>query len=125
MTGRVVSVKTIKTATVLEERVVKHPLYKKTYKQSKKYLVHDEVGVKLGDIVEFVPSKSISKNKHWRIVKVLGKNFAEIAEGKLKQEAEKTIAAVMPEEKVTEEAVEKVEEAKEKTEKVKKTKEKK
>lgn len=99
MIGRVVSVKSLKTVTVLEERLVKHPLYKKTYKQSKKYLVDDSVGVKLGDIVEFIACKPISKNKHWKVTKVLGKNFAAIAEDELKKEAEEIIAEIMPEEK--------------------------
>lgn len=99
MIGRVVSVKSLKTATVLEERLVKHPLYKKTYKQSKKYLVDDSIGVKVGDIVNYVSCKPISKNKHWKITKVLGTNFAEIAEVELKKEAEDIISEVMPEEK--------------------------
>ncbi len=105
MIGRVVSVKVKNTATVLEERVVKHPLYKKTYVQSKKYLVDDSMGVKLGDIVSFIACKPISKNKHWKIVKVVGTNFAEIAEGHLKAGAQEAISEVMPEEK--EEIVEK------------------
>lgn len=99
MIGRVVSVKSLKTVTVLEERLIKHPLYKKTYKQSKKYLVDDSVGVKVGDIVNYISCKPISKNKHWKITKVLGTNFAEIAEGQLKEQAENTIAEIMPEEK--------------------------
>lgn len=99
MIGRVVSVKSLKTVTVLEERLVKHPLYKKTYKQSKKYLIDDSVGVKVGDIVNYISCKPISKNKHWKITKVLGTNFAEIAEEDLKKEAEDIISEVMPEEK--------------------------
>jgi small subunit ribosomal protein S17 len=122
MIGRVVSVKSAKTATVIQERLVKHPLYKKTYVQSKKYLVDDPLGVNLGDIVNFINCKPVSKNKHWRVTKILGKNFAEIAEGHLKEGAEQAISEVMPEEKKEKEVVAKnsevevvVEEAKEKS----------
>lgn len=105
MTGRVVSTKMQKTAVVLIERVAMHPLYKKTYKRSKKYLVDDPIGVKDGDLVEIVKIAPISKNKHWRIIKVVGKNLAEIAEEKLKAAAEEVISEVMPEEKTKESSV--------------------
>ena len=99
MIGRIVSTKMNKTATVLVSRVAKHSLYKKTYVQSKKYLVDDQIKVKVGDIVEFIQCKPISKRKNWTITKILGKTFAEIAEAELKKGADETIAAVMPEEK--------------------------
>lgn len=102
MTGRVVSTKLKNTATILVERLTKHPLYKKTYVQSKKYLVEDQIGVKTGDIVNFIKCKPISKNKHWKITKVSGRNMAEIAKAELKKEAEKIISEVMPEEKMEE-----------------------
>ena len=97
MTGRVVSTKLKNTATVLVERVAMHPLYKKTYIQSKKYLVEDSIGVKDGDIVEINKCKPVSKNKHWAITKIVGKNLAEITEAQLKKAAEEVIAKVMPE----------------------------
>ncbi len=97
MTGRVVSVKMQKTVVVLIERVAKHPLYQKTYAQSKRYLVDDPIGVKMGDMVEVIKIKPVSRNKHWRIVKVVGKNLEAITQESLKQAAEKTIAEVMPE----------------------------
>lgn len=97
MIGRVTSTKMQKTAVVLIERVATHPLYKKTFKRSKKYLVDDPIGVKDGDVVEIVKIAPVSKNKHWRIIKVVGKNLAEIAEEKLKEEAEEIISEVMPE----------------------------
>ena len=99
MIGRVTSTKLKNTATVLVERIAMHPLYKKTYVQTKKYLVDDQAGVKEGDIVEIINCKPISSNKHWKIVKVVGKSLKEITEEKLKEAAEKTIAEVMPEEK--------------------------
>lgn len=105
MIGRVVSTKMQKTVTVLIERVAKHPLYQKTFIQSKRYLVDDPVGVKMGDVVEIVKVKPISKNKHWRIVKVVGKNLEEITESALKAAAEKIIAEAMPEGKTEESSV--------------------
>lgn len=124
MIGRVVSAKTSKTVTVLVERVAKHPLYKKTFVRTKKYLVDDSIGVKEGDMVEIIKVRPISKNKHWKIIKVVGKNLTEITEEKLKAEAEKIIADVMPEDK--EESSDKNKELSNKTEvveeKVKKVK---
>jgi len=69
MIGRVVANKLKDTATVLVEREAMHPLYKKTYIQSKKYLVHDMMGTKEGDMVDIVKTRPISKRKHWKIVK--------------------------------------------------------
>ncbi len=105
MIGRIVSTKMQKTVAVLVERIAKHRLYKKTYSQSKRYLVDDPIGVNMGDLVEIVKVKPISRNKHWRIVKVVGKNLEEITEEKLKAAAEKVIAEVMPEEKTEEPSV--------------------
>ena len=100
MIGRVVSTKLKNTATVLVERQATHPLYKKTFVRSKKYLVDDQIGVKDGDIVQIEKCKPISKRKHFKIVKVIGRNLAEIAEAHLKEKAEQAIAEVMPEEKL-------------------------
>ncbi len=97
MIGRVVSTKLKNTATVLVTRVAMHPLYKKTFIRSKRYLVDDRIGVKDGDIVEIVKCKPVSKNKHWQILKIMGKNLVEIAEAELKKKAEAAIAEVMPE----------------------------
>ena len=99
MIGRVVSIKTDKTATVIVSRIAKHPLYKKTFIRTKKYLVDADTGVQEGDMVEMIKVRPISKNKHWKITKVVGKKLEEITKEKLKSEAEKIIAEVMPEEK--------------------------
>ena len=71
--GKVISTKMAKTATVLVERRKIHPIYKKGIKVTKKYHVHDEIGVKLGDNVKIVETRPISKTKRWRIVEVLKK----------------------------------------------------
>lgn len=68
LTGKVIALKTNKTATVEVTRVVVHKLYGKRFKRSKKYQVHDEVGVNIGDSVRFVATKPISKLKKWTIV---------------------------------------------------------
>lgn len=67
-TGKVISKKMDKTATVLVERVVMHPVYKKRFKRTKKYHVHDEVGVEAGQVVRFVACKPISKLKRWKVI---------------------------------------------------------
>ena len=61
-----------KTVSVLVERRVKHPLYGKIVRRSKKYLVHDETNqAKMGDIVEIQEGRPISKNKSWVLSKVV------------------------------------------------------
>ena len=70
-TGKVVALKSLKTATVAVERVIVHPLYKKRFRREKKYLVHDEIGVKLGDVVRFIDTKPVSKMKKWKITEVV------------------------------------------------------
>ena len=70
-TGKVISAKMEKTVTVLVERVVIHSVYKKRYKVTKKYHVHDEVGVKVGDSVRFVACKPVSKLKKWAVTEVV------------------------------------------------------
>ena len=72
-TGVVINTKMPKTATVGVMRIVVDPLYKKRYKKIRKYHVHDELGVKPGDVVKFVASKPYSKLKRWKISEVVGK----------------------------------------------------
>ena len=98
MVGRVVSTKMVKSAVVLVERTKTHPLYKKSYTQTKKYLVDDQIGVKLGDVVVFEKTRPISKSKHWRITKVLGADFVSLQEAELKESAIEAIEEVLPEE---------------------------
>lgn len=97
MIGRVISTKMQKTAVVVVEGKKMHPLYKKTFVRSKKYLVDDPLGVKDGDVVEISKVAPVSKNKHWRVTKVVGKNLEEITKEQLQVEADKIISEVMPE----------------------------
>ncbi|KKU75464.1 MAG: 30S ribosomal protein S17 [Candidatus Nomurabacteria bacterium GW2011_GWB1_47_6] len=67
--GVVVSDKMTKTVVVSVSRFVKHPLYGKYYKVSKKYKAHDENNkYKTGDKVVIVETKPISKDKKFRVV---------------------------------------------------------
>ena len=100
MIGRVVSAKMEKTVAVLVEGKKTHPLYKKTYVWSKKYLVRDEIGAKLGDVVVVEETKPISKRVHWKVTKILGADVVALGEAAMKQVEEEAIAEVMPEEKV-------------------------
>ena len=69
MQGRALLDAKDKTVSVLIERSVKHPLYQKFVKQSKKYLAHDEKNVsKEGDIVRIREARPISKRKRFVVV---------------------------------------------------------
>lgn len=72
LTGRVVSDKMDKTVTVLVERRVKHPLYGKVIRLSKKYHAHDENNeYREGDLVVIEECRPISKTKAWRVTKLV------------------------------------------------------
>ena len=69
LTGRVTSDKMDKTITVLVERRVMHPLYKKFIRRSKKYAAHDEANLcKEGDVVQIEECRPISKRKSWVVI---------------------------------------------------------
>jgi small subunit ribosomal protein S17 len=69
LTGKVISNKMEKSATVQVERLVKHPRYHKYMKRHKNYMVHDESNqVNPGDIVVIEESRPISRRKRWVIV---------------------------------------------------------
>ena len=71
LTGTIVSDKTDKTVVVKVERRVKHPLYGKIIKRSKKYHAHDEGNeFKEGQIVRIEETRPISKLKTWRVLGV-------------------------------------------------------
>ena len=71
--GVVVSDKTDKTITVLVERRVMHPVYKKIIKRSKRYHAHDADNTyKTGDVVRIQECRPISKTKSWEVVGAAG-----------------------------------------------------
>jgi len=67
--GVVVSDKMAKTVVVAVDSFKTHPKYNKKYKSTKRYKAHDEEGkYKLGDVIEIVPCKPISKDKRYKVV---------------------------------------------------------
>ncbi len=70
--AKVVSDKMDKTRVVLVERRAAHPLYKKVVKSTSKCYVHDENNEsKIGDVVEIMETRPLSKLKRWRLVKIV------------------------------------------------------
>jgi small subunit ribosomal protein S17 len=70
--GMVVGDKMQKTVVVAVESMLKHPLYKKPVRRTKRFKAHAEEGVcKVGDRVRIVETRPISKDKHWRVDAVL------------------------------------------------------
>jgi small subunit ribosomal protein S17 len=72
--GKLVSDKMEKTIVVLVEDNVKHPLYGKIVKKSIKFKAHDENNeAGIGDTVEIMETRPLSKDKRWRLVKIIEK----------------------------------------------------
>jgi small subunit ribosomal protein S17 len=70
--GIVVSDKMEKSIIVTEETKIKHPLYGKFMKRTKKYHAHDEKNdAKVGDTVKIMETRPLSKTKRWRLVEVV------------------------------------------------------
>jgi len=71
--GAVIGKKMKKTVTVVVERQIRHPLYKKIVKRRKTFLVHDEYEkCKVGDVVRIVETRPLSKRKRWRVMEIIG-----------------------------------------------------
>ena len=72
--GQVVSDKMDKTIVVAIEDSVQHPLYKKTMKRTLKLKAHDENNeCGIGDTVEVMETRPLSKDKRWRLVRIIEK----------------------------------------------------
>ena len=72
--GRVVSDKMQKTIVVAIEDNMKHPLYKKIIKRTVKFKAHDENNeCRIGDKVEIMETRPLSKDKNWRLVRIIEK----------------------------------------------------
>ncbi|HOO74041.1 MAG TPA: 30S ribosomal protein S17 [Tepiditoga sp.] len=77
--GTVISDKMDKTVTVEFKDLVKHPVYKKTIKRTKKYHAHDESNeCKIGDIVEIEESKPVAKTVRYTVVRIVKKIDSEL-----------------------------------------------
>ncbi|HNY37379.1 MAG TPA: 30S ribosomal protein S17 [Petrotogaceae bacterium] len=76
LVGKVLSDKMDKTVTVEVKSRFKHPVYNKIGEKTKKYHAHDENNVcKVGDVVEIMESKPISKTKKWVVNKIVEENI--------------------------------------------------
>ncbi|OGZ23046.1 MAG: 30S ribosomal protein S17 [Candidatus Nealsonbacteria bacterium RIFCSPHIGHO2_12_FULL_38_18] len=70
--GKIISDKMQKTVVVEVERMKEHPKYKRRYKTHKKYKAHSEKDeFKLGDTVMIEECRPISKDKRWRVIKII------------------------------------------------------
>jgi len=72
--GVVVSDKMTKTAVVAVERMVSHPTYKRIVRRTSKFMAHDEKNdAHVGDQVEIVETRPASKNKRWRVARIIAR----------------------------------------------------
>ena len=70
--GEVVSDRMPKTITVRVERRVRHPIYERVIKRSKKYHAHDERNqCQIGDVVRIVETRPLSRTKRWRLQEIV------------------------------------------------------
>ena len=75
MTGVVTSNKMTKTVVVEITRVFRHPLYRKVVHSSKRVKAHDEIGCQIGDRVQIVESRPLSRDKRWVVESVVQKEI--------------------------------------------------
>ncbi len=72
--GKVVSNKMDKSIVVAVERLVRHPLYRKYFKKTSKFMAHDEENqCQIGDVVKIMETRPLSKLKRWRLVEIIEK----------------------------------------------------
>lgn len=71
MTGVVTSNKMTKTVVVEITRKYRHPLYKKVVYASRRVKAHDEIGCQIGDEVQIVESRPLSREKRWAVQSIL------------------------------------------------------
>lgn len=70
--GKVVSDKMMKTVVVAVETLVRHPLYGRTMRRTTKFKAHDEHNeARVGDTVEIVDCRPLSKEKRWRVSRIV------------------------------------------------------
>ena len=80
--GIVVSDKMQKTVVVKIERQMLHPMYRKYIKRSKTFFAHDEENTaKIGDKVEIIETRPLSKNKCWRVSAILSQSLESRTKG--------------------------------------------
>jgi small subunit ribosomal protein S17 len=75
MTGVVTSNKMTKTVVVEISRKFRHPLYRKVVHSSKRVKAHDEIGCQIGDQVQIVEARPLSRDKRWVVESILKKEI--------------------------------------------------
>ena len=75
MTGVVTSNKMTKTVVVEISRKFRHPLYRKVVHTSKRVKAHDEIGCRVGDQVQIVESRPLSRDKRWVVESIVKKEI--------------------------------------------------
>jgi small subunit ribosomal protein S17 len=75
LVGKVTSNKMMKTVVVQVESRQRHPLYGKVVHKAARFMAHDEHQCQLGDTVQIVESRPISKNKRWVVETVLNRGY--------------------------------------------------
>ncbi|MBI3013613.1 MAG: 30S ribosomal protein S17 [Candidatus Tectomicrobia bacterium] len=90
--GLVISDKMDKTVVVSVQRQYQHPVYQRVVRQTKKYKVHDDENrCRVGDKVRIVETRPLSKEKRWRVTKVLERaTVLAPVQGKVKAAGEET-----------------------------------
>lgn len=72
LVGEVVSDRMHKTVTVKVERRIRHPIYERVIRRSKKYHAHDEHNqCRIGDQVRIMETRPLSKTKRWRLIEII------------------------------------------------------
>lgn len=71
--GKVVSNKMQKTVVLELQRRIQHPLYGKTVLKTGKFKAHDEMSCDIGDIVEVMETRPLSRDKRWRVIRIVEK----------------------------------------------------
>ena len=75
LVGKVTSNKMMKTVVVQVESRARHPLYGKVVHKAARFMAHDEQNCQMGDTVQIVESRPISKNKRWVVEAVLNRGY--------------------------------------------------
>jgi small subunit ribosomal protein S17 len=82
--GQVVSNRMQKTITVRVERRLRHPIYERVVKRSKKFHAHDENNqCQIGDQVRIIETRPLSKTKRWRLLEIVRRQVGMTTESKV------------------------------------------
>src|SRR5213082_952269 len=93
--GRVVSNKMNKTIVVAVESLKKHRIYKRTYKQTKRFQAHDEENTcQVGDLVRIEETRPLSKMKRWRLVEILKRGSGIVPVEEILSEADPDLTSI-------------------------------